>query len=254
MDAFRYDDSDIHRTYAQARVLPDRALRLWLDALVEHVPVGDVGVIADVGCGTGRFLRGLAERYGAIVLGLDPSRKMLAEARREVGDARVRLIQGVAESLPLRDGTVDLAFLSMVYHHLSDRPAAIREFRRILSAQGYLAVRMAVRERLDSYLWLRFFPAAQPIEFGRTPSRQELIDTLRGNGFSPPAHSVVRHPFADNLTHYAEKIGMRGLSSLKQIPDDQFEAGIAQLRRYCREHDTGEPLFEDIDLFVSRPA
>ncbi len=254
METFRYDDSDIHQTYAQARALPESALRLWLDALVERVPAGTVRTIADVGCGTGRFLRGLAERYRAVVCGIDVSWKMLSEACREAQGSHVRLVQGLAHRLPLRDGVVDLAFVSMVYHHLDDRPGAVRELRRILAPAGYLAIRMVTRNRLDGYLWLRFFPAAQPIEFGRTPSRDELVDTLQASGFGPPVHVAVCHPFADNLTHYAEKIGMRGLSSLRQIRDDEFAAGIAELRAYCVAHDTGAPLDEDIDLFVFRPA
>ncbi len=38
------------------------------------------------------------------------------------------------------------------------------------------------------------------------------------------------------------------------MPDRQFRAGLKRLEAYCREHDTGKPVREDIDLFVFRPS
>jgi ubiquinone/menaquinone biosynthesis C-methylase UbiE len=252
MARFDYDQSDIHATYREARRLPAATLELWLDALAQRVPADDVGLAVDVGCGTGRFCEGLARRFSATVYAIDPSERMLSVARRDIRSDRVKLVRGVAESMPLPDGAADLAFLSVVYHHLHDRGRAAREFRRVLGEGKWLAVRPAVRERLDSYLWLRFFPAARPIEFGRTPATDELTGLLESSGFGLHAHTVVRHPFAGNLATYAEKIGMRGLSSLKAVPDEDFHEGMAELKAYCTEHDTGEPVREDIDLFVFR--
>lgn len=250
MARFDYDQSDIHATYNEARQLPAATLALWLETLAAHVPADEVDLVVDVGCGTGRFCEGLARRFSATVCAIDPSWNMLSVAGQELASARVKLVRGVAENLPLRDGAADLAFLSVAYHHLDDRRAAAREFRRVLGEGKWLAVRTAVRERLDSYLWLRFFPAARPIEFGRTPATDELTGLLERSGFGLDAHAVVRHPFAENLTTYAQKIGMRGLSSLKAIPDMDFHEGMAEFKAYCTEHDTGEPVWEDIDLFV----
>lgn len=251
MARFDFDRSDIHVSYDDSRRLPQATLARWLEALSRHVDPEAVDTVVDVGCGTGRFARGLAEHFGATVCGVDPSGNMLAAAQQGSG-AGATLVRGEAEALPLRDDAADLVFLSMVYHHLRDTAAAAREFGRVLRPGGFLAIRNSVRERLDSYLWLRFFPAARVIEFDRVPSCDGLIASPSGNGFALQAHAVVRHPFADNLRHYAEKIGLRGLSSLKAIADDEFEQGMADLREYCRRHDTGEPVFEDIDLFVFR--
>jgi len=252
MARFDYDRTDIHATYREARRLPEATLALWLDALAEHVPADSVNFIVDVGCGTGRFCDGLAERFSAPVCAIDPSEKMLSVALGDIRSDRVKLMRAAAESMPLRDGAADLAFLSVVYHHLRDKRQAARELRRVLGEGKWLAIRTAVRERLDSYLWLRFFPAARPIEFGRTPATDELTGLLQSTGFRLHAHTVIRHPFAENLTTYGEKIGMRGLSSLKAISDEDFRQGMAGLKAYCTAHDTGEPAWEDIDLFVFR--
>jgi ubiquinone/menaquinone biosynthesis C-methylase UbiE len=62
----------------------------------------------EIGCGTGHFTRWLAERL-AVVVGLDRSRAMLLEARRQA--SRVPLLEAEARRLPLRDGSVDLVVL-----------------------------------------------------------------------------------------------------------------------------------------------
>ena len=81
---FDYDRSDIHESYSESRRLPERTLRLWLDAIAARVPAEGVRRVLDIGCGTGRFLGGLAERFGATVVGVDRSANMLAVAGRGV--------------------------------------------------------------------------------------------------------------------------------------------------------------------------
>ncbi|MBV0923203.1 methyltransferase domain-containing protein [Halomicroarcula limicola] len=91
----------------------------------------------DLGCGNGRhaeLLAGVADR----VIALDASRALLSEARARVGP-RVSLVQGDAATLPLRDGTVDLAVYVATLHHLpsaADRRASLDELARVLAPDG----------------------------------------------------------------------------------------------------------------------
>jgi ubiquinone/menaquinone biosynthesis C-methylase UbiE len=248
-----YDREGVAHRYMEARRLPEEALALWLDAVAAHMPETGVDLILDLGCGTGRFTQALGDRFSARVVGIDASRAMLAQAKGAIRPGGTVLLQAKAERLPLGDGTVDLAFLSMVYHHLPDKARAARELRRVLRPAGVLAVRTATRETLGTYLWLRFFPQAEAIERARMSSRQALQRTLEEAGLALRSREIVRHPFAQNLADYAKKIGLRGLSALRAIPDESFEDGMAQLREHCRETDAGEPVLEDIDLFVFAP-
>ena len=152
----------------------------------------------------------------------------------------------------MADGIADLAFLSMVYHHIQDKGQAIREIGRVLRHDGALCIRTSTTDCLDSYLWLRFFPDAQDIERRRMPSREEMADTLQAGGFKLEGHTVVHQFFAANLQEYFDKISLRGLSSLKSISDDAFRTGLARLESYCMEQDVGDAVYEDIDLFVFR--
>lgn len=77
----------------------------------------------DVGCSGGRHTRGLAERFGFDVVGVDP----LAEPPHLVG---------VAEDLPLADASVDLVWCRDVLSHVADLPRAFAEMRRVLRPGG----------------------------------------------------------------------------------------------------------------------
>lgn len=70
-------------------------------------------VAVDLGCATGRAAQALAARYpSARVIALDSSLAMLRATAAAVG--AVSTLGGNAEALPLRGGSVDLAFANLV--------------------------------------------------------------------------------------------------------------------------------------------
>ena len=77
----RYDETDLHLRYDEARQLPPATLAWWLRSISRVIPIAEVDTILDLGCGTGRFLRGLCSHYDAAVIGIDTSAKMLGNAR-----------------------------------------------------------------------------------------------------------------------------------------------------------------------------
>lgn len=102
--------------------------------------------LADVACGTGRFLSQLLEVYPRLnVTGIDLSDAYLDEARRHLhiaGRLRpgVRLVVGNAEALPLADASQDIVTTIFLFHEL---PAPVRrrvahEFARVLKPGGIL--------------------------------------------------------------------------------------------------------------------
>ncbi len=79
------DNTTIAERYDRARQLPEATLEIWIDAIAELTKGHPIEIILDVGCGTGRFSAGLADKLGAVVIGMDPSDTMLREARRKDG-------------------------------------------------------------------------------------------------------------------------------------------------------------------------
>jgi SAM-dependent methyltransferase len=84
-----YDKTDISKTYNHGRDLAPDVLKQWMDVVVGHLDEGTIRCIVDLGCGTGRFLPSLSERFAASVIGVDPSSKMLAGARIDRSPAGV---------------------------------------------------------------------------------------------------------------------------------------------------------------------
>jgi ubiquinone/menaquinone biosynthesis C-methylase UbiE len=91
--------------------------------------------ILDIGCGTGRLLRKAAVRWPtARLTGVDPAEGMVKEARRLTPQARFHV--SMAESLPLPDGSVDLVFSTLSFHHWQDQLQGVRQVARVLRPGG----------------------------------------------------------------------------------------------------------------------
>src|SRR5262245_36435694 len=87
----------------------------------------------DVACGSGAVAARAATALGPtrLVVGLDLSPGMLAEARRL--DPRGRWCQGDAAALPLRDGSFDAVFCQQGLPFVPDRVGALGEMHRVLA-------------------------------------------------------------------------------------------------------------------------
>ncbi len=94
--------------------------------------------IVDVGCGPGRALALLQQRYRrATVLGVDLALPMLRRARKAGGFWRsLPVACAEAGALPLPDASVDLLFSSLCLQWVDDLPATLDEFRRVLRPGG----------------------------------------------------------------------------------------------------------------------
>ena len=94
--------------------------------LLDRADVGPDTRVLDVGCGAGDALS-VARDRGADAVGID---------RSPTAD---RAIRGDATALPVRDSSVDVLLAECVLC-LTDLPAALAEARRVLAADGRLAV------------------------------------------------------------------------------------------------------------------
>jgi ubiquinone/menaquinone biosynthesis C-methylase UbiE len=100
--------------------------------------------VLDVGCGTGYFTRVMAEAVapGGSALGIDPSREVIAHARRSTRLPNCMFAEGIAEALHTEDRSYDVVVSSLMIHHLPEplRPQAIREMYRVLRPGGRVLV------------------------------------------------------------------------------------------------------------------
>jgi ubiquinone/menaquinone biosynthesis C-methylase UbiE len=115
---------------------PDRVLG-WL-------PVRPDMTIADIGCGPGFFTLPLAERVPqGTVLALDVERVMLQaveERAAAAGLTNIRTLLAGEDALPIEPGSLDGAFLSMVYHEIPTRQQYLAHLRGLVKPGGWLAI------------------------------------------------------------------------------------------------------------------
>jgi ubiquinone/menaquinone biosynthesis C-methylase UbiE len=99
----------------------------WMTGcILRRLRLGRGDVVADVGCGTGLYARGLAEHAAAVVC-VDPSEAMLAQV-----PAGERLVTVAAPAEDVAGGRVELPnerldamVLKESLHHVQDRAAVI---------------------------------------------------------------------------------------------------------------------------------
>lgn len=244
-----YDRTSIPESYDRARDHGPEVLRLWMDAIAERIGGRRPRVILDLGCGTGRFSQGLADRFGADVIGLDPSTRMLARAVEKNRSTRVRYMEGAAEAIPLDAASVDMIFTSMTFHHFVDRAQTALECRRVLRRDGVLVVRTATREQIDGYPYTAFIPRARALHEEILPSLNEIRAVFEGAGFRRRSSDIITQTIAPNWAAYAEKLAAGGDSVLARLGADELATGLARARQHAAK--AGDvAVTEPIDLLM----
>jgi ubiquinone/menaquinone biosynthesis C-methylase UbiE len=239
-----YDDTKIPQGYDRARDHGPAFLQQWMDVVGSHA--SQPRIIVDVGCGTGRFTQGLAERFNCKVIGIDPSEKMLGQAQSKLTDARVWYARGTGESIPLDSNIADLIFMSMVFHHFLYPAEVARECIRVLRAGGRVCLRTASSEQISSYPYVPFFPTSPPILEQRLPSLASQCAAFEGAGFVRTFTGIVIQQIASNDLSYADKLEAGGDSVLASLKPEDFAAGLKALRAAARDR----PVVEPIDFVV----
>lgn len=104
-----------------------------------RVVAGAQGRVLEIGVGSGLNLP-LYPRGVRWIIGLDPSPTLLTRARTagSTVPCPVELLNGSAEAIPLEDNSVDTVVTSWTLCSIPDVTQALREVRRVLTANGRL--------------------------------------------------------------------------------------------------------------------
>ena len=98
--------------------------------------MGSDATVLDLGAGTGKLTRVLADRY-ARVIAVEPLAELRAILAERCPTADVR--DGAAERIPLGDAEVDAVFAGQAFHWFAN-DAAVGEIARVLRPGGVLAL------------------------------------------------------------------------------------------------------------------
>jgi SAM-dependent methyltransferase len=105
-------------------------------AMSAELGLGPGAPVLDLAAGTGKLTRALVAG-GLDVVAVEPQAELRERLAASVGAERVR--DGVAEAIPLDDGSVDAVTVADGFHWF-DQPAALAEMRRVLRPGGGLAL------------------------------------------------------------------------------------------------------------------
>lgn len=110
-----------------------------LQTIFETARITRDSMVVDIGAGTGILTRHFAGRAGQVIA-VEPNLEMRRLVEKAlIGQPGSRVIEGVAEAIPLPDGCADLVTAAQAINWF-DPPAARAEFRRILKPGGWLAI------------------------------------------------------------------------------------------------------------------
>jgi len=142
----------------------DRARRGYppdlVDAACELAGLRPGSRVLEVGCGTGKLTRVLADR-GLRVDAVDPGAQLVQVAQRHVGDAPVEFHVGRFEDLELRDAAFAAVFSATAFHWI-DPTVGWTKAARLLRPGGILALLAHTFEPEPEMLaaWRDFVPEA----------------------------------------------------------------------------------------------
>jgi SAM-dependent methyltransferase len=105
-------------------------------AMAAELRLGPNALVLDLAAGTGKLTRALVAA-GLDVIAVEPQVELREVLAERVGAHRV--IEGVAEAIPLDDGAVDAVTVADGFHWF-DQPSALAEIRRVLRPGGGLAL------------------------------------------------------------------------------------------------------------------
>ena len=157
--------------------------------IVYEFLTGNLGRVADIGCGPGVFIRYLCE-HATHVFAADIDEVTLGRVKaRHRDNKNLHCVVTLADCLPFMDGGLDTVLLLEVLEHLTDDSAGIREVRRVLAPGGKLVLSVPV----------------PPGEINETDPRghkregyqlEQLEALLEKNGFEVQDHHFAQFRFS----------------------------------------------------------
>lgn len=209
--------------------------------LLEYIDYKTNLSVLDIGFGVGFPLTELALRLGSssTVYGIDPWKQAFKRVNKKIDYYRlknIRLIEGVAESIPLATGSIDLITSNNGINNVSDIDKVLEECTRIMKQGGQFVQTLNTDLSMIEFyhqleLVLSELHLMKEIESmyehisKKRPSVDGLIKKIEHHGFliKDMEHDQFNYKFADGtamLNHYFIRLAFMG-SWIQLLPKER---------------------------------
>lgn len=179
----------------------------WRRRTVRELRLEPGGRVLDLATGTGDLAIQIARKHPEVtVVGLDPSREMLARAEVKGTAAglaeRVSFVLGDAQELPFEDAGFDAVCMAFGIRNVPDRPRALAEIARVTRRGGRVGI-LELGEPREGFFGAlaRFHVHVVVPRLGAALSGAEEYAYLQ--------RSIAAFPPADELGRIMEGAGLR---------------------------------------------
>ncbi|MFZ0281339.1 MAG: class I SAM-dependent methyltransferase [Bacteroidales bacterium] len=197
----------------------------------------------DIGFGTGFPLTEIALRLGesSTVYGIDPWTSAIKRAKKKIEYYRItniKIIEGVAESIPLKDNSVDLIVSNNGINNVRDINQAISECSRIIKTGGQFVQTMNLDKSMFEF-YGELEKALSELKMNteitlmhkhireKRPPLDDMISLVQNHGFliKDLEHDQFNYKFSDGtsmLNHYFIRLAFMD-SWIKILPENKLE-------------------------------
>ncbi len=203
-------------------------------------------LVLDLGCGTGLYTVAIGDVSDALMLAMDPSVGMLAQAWDK--DRNVHWFNGVGEHLPLRDGLLKTIFSSQVWHHIQDRQGVADECGRTLRDDGNVVIRTISHAQLHMKVVFKYFPEIKQSQLDSYPSDEEFKTFFLNAGFRDVEFHIYSEKRYQSVEEFIEIATKKLWSMFRSISDEGLAKGVDSLKQY--HHESGGAMIRNDELIT----
>jgi SAM-dependent methyltransferase len=227
-----------------------------IDIINDLIDLDGTDRVLDIGCGPG-ILTAQVAAFANQAIGIDFSAKMIDEARKLHPGLTFEVEN--AEKLPFPDRSFNAAVVNYCAHHLARPEKAMKEIRRVLSANGRIAIIHPIQSRQPS--WGSFASAVEEVLPPETvpggfllnvDQPQVFIDLLINSGFRDVECREREKPVTLEKLKTLLDSGwtIAGLHSQPTEVQSRIEVGVRQ-RAQAFQNSDGSYTFPDVVLAAS---
>lgn len=228
-------------TYDATRALPTEVASRLTEALLAELGRAGTDRLLEVGIGTGRIARPLAER-GVGVAGVDIAPRMLARLREQLTPrhAPPDLLLGDATAMPIAGGAFRAALVVHVFHLVEPWERAAEEIARVLATGGVL-IHHYTRYPEENPWQDSLRRRAELLEemgmrLRQRPSDEQLAAKFRALGGTMRREVYATEEERTAPRHWLERARNRVDSWTWEVPEEMYPAFFERYESWCREH------------------